>query len=78
MKCDPQKDVPLSELARILPTPAPYATVWRWARIGVQSESGRIVKLQTVRLPGCLGSSLNRYDKFLNELNDSLGGQNEN
>lgn len=65
-----EKDIPLSELARLLPDTPSYKTLWRWAKVGVQSMSGRTVTLETIKLPRGLGSSLARFEEFVKELQE--------
>lgn len=45
-------------------------TIRRWANVGLTSNAGKNVKLDTVRLPHGKGSSMDRYRDFVERLND--------
>lgn len=67
-KVDPNADLVLSELSRVLPGKPPYKTLWRWCKKGIKSRSGRTITLECVRLPGGEGSSVARFRQFIDEL----------
>lgn len=64
----PRQDVPLSQLAKMLPVTVSYWTLWQWTRNGAKSRTGKTVTLQTVRLPSGTGSSLVKYARFIKQL----------
>lgn len=66
---DATEIVLLSELAKRLHDGPAYSTLWRYYRYGVVSESGVTVKLETVRLTGGRGSSVEKYRTFVESLN---------
>ena len=47
-----------------------YETLRQYWRVGKRSESGKMVKLVTVKLPSGRGSSMQRYREFCDALND--------
>ena len=63
-----QRDILLSELSKQLPDKPGYKALWRWAKVGIRSQSGKLIKLPWVKLTGGAGSSLAKYDQFIDEL----------
>ncbi|MDM4017770.1 hypothetical protein [Roseiconus lacunae] len=67
---DEDEPMPLAALARLLPGKPAYTTVRRWASDGRTSQSGKLVRLETVRLTNGLGSSIAKYKAFLAALQE--------
>ncbi|WP_436715475.1 hypothetical protein U8335_23800 [Roseiconus lacunae] len=67
---DQMQCVPLASLARMLPGKPSASTVRRWVTQGRTSQSGKLVRLETVRLTNGRGSSIERYKEFLQRLQD--------
>jgi len=63
-------NLPLKTLCRMLPNAPSYFALYRWATYGMSSKSGKLVKFETVRLTGGLGSSISKYQKFIDDLQD--------
>jgi hypothetical protein len=64
-----QEHITLSQLAEQIPGRPCYGTVRRWAITGAKAVSGEHVLLPTIKLPGGLGSSVQKYDEFVTLLN---------
>lgn len=62
------KPLPLDSLRHLIPDKPSYRTLYRWTKQGAKSSSGKTVKLQSVKLPAGLGSSLASYWQFLEDL----------
>ena len=62
--------LPFSVLCKLLPGEPTAGTLRRWARDGVLSDSGKLIRLATKRLPNGRGSSLVLYSAFLDALNE--------
>jgi hypothetical protein len=70
-----EKMLSMSQAARMLPslrggkTPHPN-TLIRWAKAGLKSKGGRIIRLETYRIGGTTCTSLNALRQFFDLLND--------
>src|SRR5437016_2097904 len=67
--------VSLKELAKRIPRvrgakPVNYTTIYRWATIGLQSRSGRMMRLVTTNVGGTLCASLDDLNRFFDSLDD--------
>lgn len=65
-----EKVVLLSELKHHVPYKPGYNTVLVWAKVGKKNRrTRRVHRLQTVRLPNGLATSVEAYQRFIQELN---------
>lgn len=58
-----------------LPGKPTYHTVMEWWRNGRLSDSGVLVKLETVKLTNGRGTSLAAYKRFIAKINDGANGE---
>jgi hypothetical protein len=71
-----EKMLSMSQAARMLPslrggkTPHPNTLV-RWAKAGLKSKGGQIIRLETYRIGGTTCTSLNALKRFFDLLNDA-------
>ena len=64
---------PLAELRKVYPYAPSYRQLWRYARVGVRVTTGqklKVVKLETVRLPRGLATSVAAYKRFIDAINE--------
>jgi len=74
-----EKVVLLSDLKNHVPYKPGYNTVLVWAKVGKKNRrTRRIHRLQTVRLPNGLATSLEAYQRFIQELNNDDSGKSGN
>jgi len=65
----PTEAIPFSILAKVLPSRPVRATIWSWYRRGLKCRrTGETVKLEAVRTPCGMGSTLEACDEFLIKL----------
>lgn len=65
----PTDAIPFSILAKKLPSRPTRATVWSWYRRGLKCRTtGKVVKLEAVRTPCGMGTTLEACDEFLTKL----------
>jgi hypothetical protein len=70
MDTSENEDIAFAELGKLLPRSPTYWTLWKWHRVGARSRSGRTVYLKAVQLSCGLGSSIEKYREFKQELQE--------
>lgn len=65
-----EKPVLLSEFGKLLDPPITYWTVRDYWETGRESESGKVVRLETMLTPTGRATTLEAYHRFIDQLND--------
>lgn len=60
--------ITLSEAAALAPSRPSISAIWRWARKGVKTRSGRIVKLAHIRSGRAIYTTKEDLERFFHEL----------